>query len=497
MEKYDVVIIGSGLGGLECAYILSKKGLNVCVVEQHFQIGGCLQTFRRGENVFDTGFHYVGGLDEGQSLNTLFRYFELMDLPWRKLDEDCFDEIIYNDDSYAFANGYDRFVDTLAASFPKERVNLEKYASLLEEVGGNLFRSFDKKKEEDFYSASIFSKSAYQFLNETISDPHLRNVISGASLKMELHPQKLPLYIFAQINDSFIRSAWRLEGGGSLIAETLASKVKAMGGTILIRSKVTGLIEEDGKISVAEVNDGERKITADYFISNIHPARTLDLVSESKLLRKIYRKRISGLPNTYGMFTVNVALKDGIIPYLNRNQYIYSTNDVWSYHQYSGTNDVTAVLVSYRIPENGEKFARNLDILTPMHWEEVNQWENTSIGRRGEAYELLKADKAGKCIKLASRYIPELEKAIDRVYTSTPLSYRDYTGTADGSAYGIRKDYSQLMYTILTPRTPVPNLLLTGQNLNLHGILGVSMTSFFTCAEIIGMDTVLKELNIR
>jgi all-trans-retinol 13,14-reductase len=49
---------------------------------------------------------------------------------------------------------------------------------------------------------------------------------------------------------------------------------------------------------------------------------------------------------------------------------------------------------------------------------------------------------------------------------------------------------------MLTPKTPIENLLLTGQNLNLHGILGVSMTSFFTCAEIIGMEKIREELGL-
>lgn len=64
--KYDVVVIGSGLGGLECAYILSRAGLRVLVLEQGRQPGGCLQSYRRRGLAYDTGFHYVGGLDEGQ-----------------------------------------------------------------------------------------------------------------------------------------------------------------------------------------------------------------------------------------------------------------------------------------------------------------------------------------------------------------------------------------------------------------------------------------------
>ena len=72
---YDIVIIGGGLGGLQCGYILAKNGLNVCVLEKNPVLGGCLQSYRRrGAECtleFDSGMHYVGGLDQGQPLNCL------------------------------------------------------------------------------------------------------------------------------------------------------------------------------------------------------------------------------------------------------------------------------------------------------------------------------------------------------------------------------------------------------------------------------------------
>ena len=132
-----------------------------------------------------------------------------------------------------------------------------------------------------------------------------------------------------------------------------------------------------------------------------------------------------------------------------------------------------------------------------MNWEEVEAFQNTRVGHRGEQYNALKEEKLKGCIKLASTVIPGLEDAIERVYTSTPLTYRDYTATACGSAYGIRKDCSNLMLTLLTPKTPMENLYLTGQSLNLHGVLGVSMTSFFTCAQIIGMEAATKDLKFE
>jgi len=124
-----------------------------------------------------------------------------------------------------------------------------------------------------------------------------------------------------------------------------------------------------------------------------------------------------------------------------------------------------------------------------MYWSEVEQWKNTEVGKRGVDYQQLKKQKADACIQLASELIPDLQSSVDKQFSSSPLTYLNYTATPQGAAYGIRKDYNSPMQTLLTPRTPIPNLLLTGQNLNLHGILGVSMSSFFTCAEILGMES--------
>jgi len=491
MERFDVIIVGSGLGGLECGFILAKNGMKVCVLEQDVQIGGCLRTFRLGNMLFDTGFHYVGGLNPGQSLHPFFQYFGLLDLPWHRLDETGFDEVVIGDQSWLIANGHERFTETLAQSFPHQHQHLKNYSAFLKNVGDHLMDAFTQHNKDELFTTSLFNRSAYEFLNETIDDPLLRKVLSGASLKMELNADKLPLYIFAQINNSFIESAWRLKGGGGQIADKLSQQIREMGGDIRTRSKVTRLIEKNGYLSVVEVNENER-LSAKWVISNAHPAYTLSLIDETKLLRRIYRKRMASLPNTFGMFTANIRLKHNSLPYKNRNVYIHRDDvDLWRYSQ---KDPLSNVLISYYLPDANEPYTLSIDLLTPMFWSEVEPWKDKSPGRRGEDYVAFKAAKTEACIDFCSHQIPALRDCIDKVFTSTPLSYHSYTNTVEGSAYGIQKDYNQPMYTILTPRTPIPNLLLTGQNLNLHGILGVSITSFFTCAEIVGMETVCKGL---
>lgn len=484
--KYDAVIIGSGLGGLECAHILSKAGMSVLLLERGTQAGGCLQSYRRHGLAFDTGFHYVGGLDEGQSLHSAFRHLGLLRLPWQRLDNH-FDRVTIGNQTFNFAQGYDAFVETLTVAFPAERNALNRYADMLKQCGEQQFDALNPQTGESSLLSRLFETSAYQYLTETFHDPLLINVLCGTSLKMELRKESLPLFTFAHGNGSFIESSWRLKGDGSLIVNSLADGIRMHGGEIICNAEVQELVEKDGKLVHAVCSNGEI-YEGTIFISNIHPAVTCNLVKQSSRMKKVYRSRITHLENTFGMFTVSLRIKPQTLRYFNWNQYIYKEPDVWAFHLKN--NPVSGVLVSCRIPEDGSKYVQQVDLLTPMNWSECEQWSHTEVGRRGEDYKAMKKRVADECITLAERFIPGLRDRITGCYTSTPLTYRNYTLTPEGSAYGLRKDFRNPMITLLSPRTPIPNLLLTGQNLMLHGLHGVTMTALFTCAEVLGKEPI-------
>ena len=136
-NQYDIVIVGSGLGGLACGTILAKEGYKVCILEKNKQIDGNLQTYVRDRVIFDSGVHYVGGLDKGQNLYQLFKYLGIMDkLKLRKMDEDVFDAIVFEGDPvvYKFAQGYENFIRTLAKEFPGEEEALRTFCKVIKEV---------------------------------------------------------------------------------------------------------------------------------------------------------------------------------------------------------------------------------------------------------------------------------------------------------------------------------------------------------------------------
>lgn len=495
--KYDIIIIGSGLGGLQCGYILAKHGRKVLILERQQQPGGCMQSYKRKGQQLDTGMHYVGGLGVGDCLYSSFKYLGLMDLPWQHLDPTGFDRVTIGGRDFRYAEGHEAFVETLAKDFPHQRKGLQRYASTMNEVGSHLFDSIKPRNEVDFFTTSLFGQSAYEYLKDCFTDDLLMNVLCGSSLKMELNKETLPLYNFAQANNSFVQGSYRLIGDGNMIVDHLIRDIESMGGEVICNAGVEELIERDGQIVAARCENGET-YEGDIFISDAHPAVTCDLVKESTKMKKVYRNRIHRLENTYGMFTLTLVLKPGQLKYFNWNQYIYQKPNVWDY--YNDEGPVSGILISCRVPEDGQMVngqvvsgdARILDILTPLPWNKIEAWENTTVGHRGQEYLEMKQRLAEECIVLAEQFIPGLHSMIEAQYTSTPLSYRDYNLSPNGSAYGVRKDYHNPMMTLLSAKTPIPNLLLTGQSLTLHGLLGVTMTTLFTVAEIIGKEEAWK-----
>lgn len=464
--KYDVVIIGSGLGGLVCGSLLAHRGKKVLVLERQAQPGGCMQSYQRGGLSFDTGFHYVGGLAEGQPLHGIFSQLGLMQLPWVRLDADGFDRVTIGHQTFPLAEGYDRFANTLGEFFPQEKEALKQYVELLRHL---------PPLEE------IGTVNAYDWLKSHFRDPLLINVLSGSAIKMELRRESMPLFTFAHGMSSYIGSSWRLRGGGHLIVDTLVNDINKLGGKVLCHVDVNKLVEKEGCIVAARSSKGNI-YEGDVFISDVHPQVTFGWLDDSKLIKNTFRRRINAMENSYGIFTVSLVLKQGVLPYFNHNKYVYRKPNVWTFHEDVG--GVGGVMVSCRVPEKGN-YARQIDLLTPVSWKLFEPWTDTTVGHRGDIYEMLKSHLADECIRLAERVIPGLGGMVEKQYTSTPLTYRDYTLTPCGSAYGVRKDCRNLLMTMLSPRTPIPNLLLTGQNLILHGVEGVTKTAVLTCDEAI------------
>ncbi|MEN8226213.1 MAG: NAD(P)-binding protein [Bacteroidota bacterium] len=493
--KYDVVVIGGGLGGLISGFILSKEGMNVCVLEQHTKLGGNLQTFTRDGCIFDTGMHYIGSMEEGQYLHKYFKYFELTDkLNLKQLDIEGYDTMTFDGDEteYQLAQGYDNFIPKLLEYFPEEKQGLEAYTQKIKSVVRD-FPLYDVTRTSSYnIKLELLEDCATEFLHGITNNDRLKNLLAGTFSLYAGYPDNTPLYIHACIRDSLINSSWRPVDGSQQIADRLAEGIQRYGGTVLTSHKVKEF-SFNNELAEAVVLENGDKIFAENFISNIHPVTTLKMIGEGKI-KKIYRKRIMSLENSWGVFSLYAILKKDSFPYLNKNYFHYNKDGILQTH--TGKHDWPDNYYFYTpATSKSDVYADSIVMLADMRYDEVSQWAGSKVNRRGEAYEEFKQRKAEIMLDTLEKRLPGINDKIVKYYTSTPLTFLDYTGTEEGSAYGIMKNCREPLRSIILPRTKISNLLFTGQNMNLHGILGVTASAVITCSELVGIEHLTNKIS--
>ncbi len=500
-KKYDVVIVGSGLGGLVSAIILAKEGYSVCVLEKNNQFGGNLQTFVRDKTIFDTGIHYIGGLGKGENLYNYFKYIGIMDdLNLKRLDEDGYDIISFDDDpaEYPHAQGYDNFVKQLVKFFPDEEDNLKKYCQKLIDTC-DTFPLYNLKSDSDGYSSEILSENAKEYFDELTDNVKLRAVLAGSNFLYAGIEDKSPFYVHALSVNSYMQSAWRCINGGSNITKQLIKQLKKYGGETYKYKEVTSFTSEDNKLISARIKNGE-EVFADMFISNIEPKTTLNMVGADKF-RKSFYNRVQNLENVGSAFSLYILFKPKTFKYLNHNYYhFHDSTRVWKTMESTEESWPEGFMASMNVTGKQDEWAESMTLITFMDFNDVKQWEHThnttaEKSDRGEAYEAFKRDRTEKFLKKVELKFPGIRECIKSVHTSTPLSYRDYIGGQDGNLYGYVKDSNSPMKTYIAAKTKLDNLYLTGQSINMHGVLGVTIGAVVTCSEILGKEYLVNKIN--
>lgn len=478
---YDTVIIGGGLSGLLNAALLSKKGQKICILEKNSALGGNLQSFKRNNNYFDTGMHYFGSFEKGEILYEIFKIFGIENkINYHKLDIDAFDTITFRNKEYKFAQNFDNFSETLINYFPNEKLNIKKYVNDIKNI-------FNSLKIKNIYKPIIQNNyaetSVFDYIKSLTNDKILRNVIAGNNPLYAGKKETSSLYVHAIITGFFINGASRFLGGSNQLVEILKKQIIENSGKIITNSEVSGFGFEGKKIKFCINKNGE-KYLAENFISTIHPALLLTFL-ETKIIRKAYRNRILQLKNTTGVFVIYAVMKKKKFPYINTNHYVYETENVWSANDYDEQNFPPGYIFYSSIEKKEQKYANTIKIMTYMKYDEVRKFENSVAGKRPSEYKKFKKQKAEKILKAVEKKFPGFTNSIFKYYTSTPLTFRDYTASPEGSIYGIVRDFSKPAETYIPVKTKIENLFLSGQNINLHGILGVSTAALLSCSAVL------------
>lgn len=493
MGRNKCIVIGSGLGGLSAGLILARNGWDVTVLEQGAVVGGCLQCFTRRGTKFETGMHFIGSAREGEILHQLMRYLSLDSLELSELDRSCYEIVNLAGDRFEFANGRDGFIEKLGGYFPTEVDSLKRYFNIIEQIGkASTIEALSRGDVDLSVMAHYQTVSINEVLDSIFWDETLKRVLVG---NLPLYSGELDRTPFAQhafIMNFYNRSTFRFVGGSDVVAVTLRRSIETIGGRVECNAKATRIICDNRRATAVEVN-GSVIMDTDLVVGAIHPASLMRLL-DTRLIRPAYRNRLLSLHNTASPFSVHIKFRPRAVPYMNSNIYSYRNGDPWGCENYTDEDWPKGYMYMHMCHSNNQEWADSAVVVSYMNYDDVSRWNGTQVGRRGDDYLQFKERMANRLLGELERDYPGTIEGIENYYTSTPLTYQDYTGTERGSMYGVAKDITSGPAARVSYRTRVPNLVLTGQNINSHGILGVLVGTIVACSWIVGQKEIYRQL---
>lgn len=493
----QVIIVGGGIGGLVSACLLCKEGYTPIVLEQHYKIGGGLHCFRRNGVVWEAGIHYVSGFEEGGTVRKIFDYLGITDsLDLKPLDENGFDVLHVAEDNTVckFGVGKENFIRILSEQFPHETEGIRKYVDSIYAICDRipLFNLRPNPPGVWYLDAeSLLSVSDY--IDTYVSDERVRKALAWNN-SLYSGERDAPIYVHALISKFYIEGASRIVGGSQIIADKMVELIEAHGGKVYTSTNIVKFEVTDGMVQKVIAADG-REFSGDYYISDVHPSFLMDLF-EPGVFKKAYRERLQSLENSYSAFIIYATFKPKSFPFMNHNYYYYKNYDgIWDAINYTTESFPPGFMLTTPPKENQDEYAEKCMISCMMRYSDVQQWSNSTIGKRGESYEAFKKEIEEKLLDLTAEVFPNIRECIDKTFTATPLTIEDYVKSKHGGLYGYKKNSENIIKAQIIPRTKIQNLFLTGQNINLHGIIGTPLSAIVTVGELVGVEHILEKIN--
>jgi all-trans-retinol 13,14-reductase len=296
--------------------------------------------------------------------------------------------------------------------------------------------------------------------------------------------QTTPAYIHALLSTLHINGTYQFVGESQQLAEALAKVIESAGGQVVANEEVTRIEFENRQVLGVFTKNG-KCYQSDSYISDVHPDVLLRIIDDGAF-PSAFKNRISEIPETVSSFKVFVKFKEEAFPYLNHAHFINASQETEWPHE----------LMFVTPPnENQGGLAETIVIISPMEFGQVVRWKNTRTGHRGEAYESWKQAMTNKVFGHMEQLYPDFRDSVEFAFAASPLTIRDFYGNKEGSNYGFQKDSRNLILSQMSVTTKVKNLFPTGQNVNIHGLCGVSLTAIETAEALVGRNAIVRKIN--
>ncbi len=493
----DVIVIGSGAGGMAAALPLAQAGQSVIMIEQHNVPGGLCHSFRESGYRFSPGIHYVGQIGEGGFLRGIYEGLGVADdLTFFEMNPDGYEHIRIGDETFDIPSGKEETIERFKQRFPADAKGIEDYFFLIDKICSQLPIVPETRSFLEFLTVPFRTKhmgryglfSLKRTMDDRMSDPLLKAFLSVQCGDHGLPPSKTPFALHAAVTGHYLYGGYYPKGGGRAIPRAFIRALKKHKTELLLSTTVDKIITEagnKGRSAVAvKLNDG-REIRANKIISNASPHMTYEnLVGREHLSNKL-KKKLDNATFTTAAIVLYIATDlDLASMNLDSGNYWYTnSSDLEAYYSNSQNINIAEMdeapgvflgITSMKDPDSYRNGHHTIEAVNFISYDVFKQWQHTRFDDRPEEYQALKRKLTASLLKTIERIIPGISDHLIYCELSTPLTNDHYVRSTNGACYGTEKTMNQIGPFSFKNRSEIHNLYLCGASTAAHGLSGAT-----------------------
>ncbi|MCB9234484.1 MAG: NAD(P)/FAD-dependent oxidoreductase [Bacteroidia bacterium] len=500
---FDVIIIGTGMGGMSCGAALAQYGYKVLMLEQHYIPGGFTHMFGRKGFHWDVGVHAIGEMQPGKTPRKLLDWLSNSSIKMVSLG-DPFDRFVFPDGfEFELPQGRLKYIDSLKKLFPEQEEGITRYFDTVVKAMKSSMSFFALKTMSEgidklgsglksVLQTDYWGKTTTEVLDECGIEGKLRTLLTVHWGYYGTIPDESSFAMHALTHVHFWNGAFYPEGGSKSIASALLGVILDAGGEVLTKARVECLLTEGKKVTGVKLSDG-REVLAPKVVSAAGAKTTVNKLISEEWKESKWASEVSKIKSSPPYLCLNLGF-EGDIASLGAsaaNKWLF---DTWDNNQYfwdlNNPDEEPHILYcsfpSLKDPlyDPGPRQKHTGECVTFLPWSWFKQWENTDWGERGEEYLALKKRIEDKLLASLRKAMPELMEKLVLWELSTPLSAKWFTQADEGAIYGLESTPARYNCKALRTRTPYKNFYMTGVDVASLGVVGAMSSGVLTAATL-------------